>query len=173
MEKPITTPATKGITISLIIIVQALVLYFMDIDLNSPVKYIGYLILIAGVIWSVISYGKELNNNATFGSYFAHGFKVTAIITCIMIVFMIIFILLFPEIREKGMETARQKMVEKGNMSDEQITQAINFAKKFFMVFIIAGTLIGYLIIGAIASLIGAGVTKKDPRPEGEFNQIG
>jgi hypothetical protein len=40
---------------------------------------------------------------------------------------------------------------------------AIEISRKFFMAFLIAGTLVGYLAFGAIASLIGAAVTKKNP----------
>jgi hypothetical protein len=82
-----------------------------------------------------------------------------------MIIYVIIFIYLFPDVKEKGMEAARKSMQERGNLSPEQINQSMEFTKKFFMVFIIAGTLIGYLIFGAIASLVGAAVTKKNPRP--------
>lgn len=63
-------------------------------------------------------------------------------------------------------------MEAKGNMTSEQITQAIGFTRKFFMIFVLGGSLIGYLFFGAIASLIGAGVTKKDSHPEHDINQI-
>ena len=78
---------------------------------------------------------------------------------------MVIFIYLFPDVKEKGMEAARKSIEAKGNLSQEQINQSMEFTKKFFMVFIIAGTLIGYLVFGAIGALIGAGITKKNPRP--------
>jgi ABC-type Na+ efflux pump permease subunit len=65
--------------------------------------------------------------------------------------------------KEKAMEAARKNMEAKGKMTPEQITQALTFTKKFFMVFAIGATLLGYLIFGALASLIGAGVTKKNP----------
>jgi hypothetical protein len=65
-------------------------------------------------------------------------------------------------------------MEAKGNMSSEQIDQAISITRKFFMVFIIGGAIVFYLILGAIASLIGAGVTKKEPNQiTGDINQIG
>jgi hypothetical protein len=79
-----------------------------------------------------------------------------------MIIFTFLFIYLFPDIKEKGLEAARKGMVEK-NMTQEQITQAMGFTQKFFMVFVIGAILVFYLFFGAIASLIGAGVTKKNP----------
>ena len=44
--------------------------------------------------------------------------------------------------------------------------------KRFFMVGMIGGILLFYLITGAVASLIGAAITKKDPRPFEDLNQM-
>ena len=163
MEQTVTTSTTKGIVISLILIVIALATYFLDLDASSGIQYVSYVIFIAGIIWSVIYYGKQIDHNATFGNYFAHGFKVAALVTAIMIIYVVIFVNLFPDMKEKAMEAARKNMEAKGKMTPEQITQALTFTKKFFMVFAIGATLLGYLIFGALASLIGAGVTKKNP----------
>ncbi|HZI69041.1 MAG TPA: DUF4199 domain-containing protein [Hanamia sp.] len=164
MEQTVTTSTTKGIVISLILIVIALITYFLNLNTSSALQYISYLVYVIGIIWSINVYGKQIDHNSTFGNYFAHGFKIAALVTVIMIVYIVIFVMLFPDIREKALEAARSRMVSKGATQD-QITQGLNITKKFFMVFIIAGTLIGYLIFGALASLIGAGITKKNPRP--------
>jgi hypothetical protein len=163
MEQTVTTSSTKGIIISLILIVIALATYFLDLDASSGIQYVSYVIFIAGIIWSVNIYGKQINHNSTFGNYFAHGFKVAALVTAIMIIYVVIFVNLFPDMKEKAMEAARKNMEAKGKMTPDQITQALTFTKKFFMVFAIGATLLGYLIFGALASLIGAGVTKKNP----------
>lgn len=163
MEQKITTPVTKGIALSLILIVLSLVSYFMDLSQNKGMQYTSYVIFIIAIIWSVNSYGKQIEYNSTFGNYFAHGFKVSAIVTVIMIIFFVLFIYLFPDMKEKGIDAARKEMEAKGNLTSEQITQALGFTQKFFMVFVVGGMLVFYLFFGAIGSLIGAGVTKKNP----------
>lgn len=165
MEQTVTTSTTKGIVISLILIVIALISYFLNMNTNSWLQYVSYAVFIIGIILSVNIFGKQIDHNSTFGNYFAHGFKIAALVTAIMIIYIVIFVYLFPDVREKAMEAARTRMESQGNMSQEQINQGLFFTKKFFMVFIIAGTLLGYLIFGALASLIGAGITKKNPRP--------
>ncbi len=165
MEQTVTSSTTKGVVISLILIVIALATYFLNMNTSSALQYISYAIFILGIIWSVNIYGKQIDHNSTFGNYFAHGFKIAALVTAIMVIYIVIFVYLFPDIRDKAMDAARTKMQSQGQMSQEQITQALGFTKKFFMVFIVAGTLLGYLIFGALASLIGAGITKKNPRP--------
>jgi hypothetical protein len=165
MEQTVTSSTTKGIVISLILIIIALVTYFLNMNTNSALQYVSYVIFIGGIVWSVNLYGKQLDHNSTFGNYFAHGFKVAALVTAIMIIYVFIFLYLFPDVKEKAMELTRTKMESNGKMTQEQINTALGFTQRFFMVFVIGGTLIGYLIFGAIASLIGAGITKKNPRP--------
>jgi hypothetical protein len=165
MEQTVTTSTTKGIAISLILIVIALITYFLNMNTSSWLQYISYAVFIIGIIWSVNMYGNQIDHNSTFGNYFAHGFKVAALVTAIMIIYIVIFVYLFPDVREKAMDAARTRMQSQGKMTQDQINQALVFTKKFFMVFVIAGTLLGYLIFGALASLIGAGITKKNPRP--------
>jgi len=175
MEQTVTTTTTtKGLVIGLILIILALVTYFAKIKVNGPVQWIGYAVFIGGIIWSVNSYGKQINYNSTFGNYFAHGFKVSALVTAILIIYIIIFIVLFPDFKENAIEEARKSMQEKNNLTPEQISQGLEVTRKFFMVFLVGGTLIGYLIFGSLASLIGAAITKKEPNKfVDDVNQIG
>ena len=76
---------------------------------------------------------NKCNGNVTFGNVFAHGFKTTAAVTVIMVVYTIIAIkFIFPEIMEMAMTEGTEGMEEK-NMSDDQIEQALNFTRKFFV----------------------------------------
>ncbi|MBS1608292.1 MAG: DUF4199 domain-containing protein [Bacteroidetes bacterium] len=65
--------------------------------------------------------------------------------------------------KDKAIETAREQMEKDGKMSEEQINQGLEIAKKFFIAFGIGGVILGTLIAGAIASLIGAAAAKKKP----------
>ena len=173
MEQTVTTTSTKGLAIGLILVLIALATYFLDIKVNGPLQWLSYAIFIGGIIWSVMSYGKQLDYHATFGNYFTHGFKVAALVTAIMIIYLIIFIVLFPEFKEKAIEEARKSMQEKENVTPEQIQSGLEMVRKFFTVFLIGGTLLGYIIFGSLAALIGAAVTKKNPDYIGNTNQTG
>ena len=163
-QKPI-SPVMKGVIISLLLIVVSMIAYFTGQETAGWNRWLGNIILFAGILWACISYGKQLNNNVTFGNVFSHGFKVSAIVTIFLIIFSIIFFLLLPEVKEKALQAARTEMEKGGKMQEEQIEQAIAMASKFFFVFTIGGLMFIYMVIGTIASLIGAAVTKKDPRP--------
>lgn len=173
MNQAITTPTTKGLLIGLVLVIIALITYFSGVKMNGGIQWLGYIVLLIGIVICIAQYGKQVDYKSTFGNYFAHGFKISAIVTIIMIIYVVVFILLFPEFKDKAMEEARKNMQSK-NLSEEQMDKAIEISRKFFVTFLIAGTLVGYLILGVIASLIGAAITKKNPNNfQQQIDQIG
>ncbi|MEO6950108.1 MAG: DUF4199 domain-containing protein [Ginsengibacter sp.] len=173
MDSTITSPTTKGIVIGLILVILGFTTFFMKMEQNSPIQYVSYFVFLGGIIWSVWYYGKQIEHQATFGNYFAHGFKTAAVITAIMILFFIVLMVVFPEFKVDAMEASRKAMAKTEGISQEQIDQAMELSSKFFGVFLIGGTMLGYLFFGAIAALIGAGITKKDPtRIAADISQI-
>ena len=173
MEQKLTTPITKGIIITLILIAITLCSTFLTTTPNAAFQWVGYIIFIGGVILSVWIYGKEIQHQSTFGNYFAHGFKTGAVVTCLMIVFLVIFMNIFPEFKERALEEARKGM-ERRNASEEQVDKAFEFTKKFFTVFMIGGALVIYLFLAAVSALVGAAITKKNPDTyHHDINQTG
>ncbi len=164
METKPTSPAIKGLLISLVLIVFGLVLYFSGLGKQQSVQFLQYVILGGGIIWACIDYAKKLEGNVTFGNTFAHGFKVTAAITAIIAVYTFIALkFIMPEMLDYTLEQARKGMAENKQMNAEQIDQALEMTKKFFIPFAIAGVIVAFLIFGVIFSLIGAAVAKKNP----------
>jgi len=106
-----------------------------------------------------------MNGNVTFGNVFAHGFKTTAVVAALLAVYTFIAVkFLFPDIVDKSLAMAKKEMEEKGTLSDEQMEQALSMVRNFFVPFAIGGILVMFAIIGAISSLIGAAVAKKNPK---------
>lgn len=165
MEQKATSTVTKGFVIGLVMIVISLGLYFTGLAFDTSVRWLTYIIFIIGVVIAIKQYGQQVNYNSTFGNYFAHGFKISALVTIIMIAYSVIFIAIFPEFKEQALDEARKQMQSNKNISPESLDKAIDMTKRFFMIGMIGGILLFYLITGAIASLIGAAITKKDPKP--------
>jgi hypothetical protein len=169
MENKIMTPATKGLIIGLVLIAISVVMQLVIVDLEKMQKlnWVSFLLILAGIVWACFGYAKEMNGNVTFGNVFAHGFKTTAVLTLIMLAYTVLSLtILFPEMKEKAIELARTQMEEQGKLSETQIDQAVSMTEKFFMPFAIGGVIITYLVMGAIASLIGAAIAKKNPEPK-------
>lgn len=163
-ETKLMTHYTKGLLISLIVIVIGVAGFTMGMAENRGYQWFGNIVLFAGIIWATIYYARQKEGYVTFGNVFSHGFKTSAICALILTLYTLLaFTVLFPEMKDKIIETSQQQMEESGKMSDDQIEQAMNMTRRFFLPFAIGGTLIGTLIFGCIASLIGAAVAKKNP----------
>jgi len=164
MQPKVTSPATKGIFISLILIVYSLVTYFTGQTLNDNLKWLGTAIFFVAIIMSCISYAKQLNGNLTFGNDFAHGFKTAAAVTAIMCLYTIIFFMVIaPDMKGKILDVARQKMIEQKNLTGDQIDQGVALVSKLFYIVTVGSIILIYLLCGVIAALIGAAVAKKNP----------
>ena len=164
VESKVTTPLTKGLIIALILIVLDIIAGFAGFKFESWYAWIPTLVLAIAIIWACISYANQMNNAVTFGNVFAHGFKTTAVITCIVIVYTILSIyVLFPDMKEVVLDKARQQMEKNPNVSEEMTDQAIEMTSRLFVPFAIGGALLGNLITGALASLLGAAFAKKTP----------
>ena len=163
MEQKITPPWTIALITSLICIVINLVMYVSNQLTNKSLGYIQMVLVIGVIIWACINYAKQMNGQVTFGNVFAHGFKITAGIAALMSIYTIISVkFIYPEIIEMTIDVARAEMEKKGNVPTDQMDIGL-FLRKFFLPSAIAGSLFGTALIGALASLVGAGVAKKNP----------
>ena len=156
---------TKGFLLALVLIVVSVIGHVLNIDLETWFGWISIAIIIIAIIWSVTFYGKQLNNNVTFGNLFAHGFKVTAVAICITFVYTLLSVyVLFPDSIDKVVQKGIEKAVEQGKMTSDQASQNMAMIKKITTISILAGYVIFSAVVGAIGSLIGAAITKKKPQ---------
>ena len=156
---------TKGFLLALVLIVVSVIGHVLNIDLETWFGWISIAIIIIAIIWSVTFYGKQLNNNVTFGNLFAHGFKVTAVAICITFVYTLLSVyVLFPDSIDKVVQKGIEKAVEQGKMTSDQASQNMAMIKKITTISILAGSVIFSAVVGAIGSLIGAAITKKKPQ---------
>ncbi len=160
----VTTHIVKGLILSAFSIVFSVVMYVFNLFEYSWLTWVSTVVIMGGIIYGNILYANQNNNNVTFGNLFAHGFKATAVVIVINTAYnFIAFKVLFPDMIDIILEISRKQMLENPKMTDEMIEQAISMTKKFFIPFAIGGTILGTGFTGAIASLIGAAVAKKNP----------
>ncbi len=165
-NKPPKTHLQYGLIAGLVLIALFVIYYVMGWAFQQGLKsWLPSIIFMLIVIIAQFTHSKALNGNITYGNLFAQGFKTTAVATCVYLVFMIIFLLLDPSYKEKMIEVSRQAMAERG-MAADQIKAALAMTEKFFMVSVISGIVIGELVAGLIASLIGAALAPKKPKSQ-------
>jgi ABC-type Mn2+/Zn2+ transport system permease subunit len=171
MQTKPSTPVVKGLIIALILIVIGFIGRLIHVEREGWFSVVSYLLLAIGIIVSCVTYSNQLNHNVTFGNIFADGFKTTAVVTCITIVFTVILMMIMPEIKQQIFDAAREQ-AEKSGASDEIIQKQQQMMQSMFWVFMIGGILVVYLIVGAISSVLGAAIAKKNPQANNPFMQV-
>ena len=153
-----------GLLLFLVMVVFTLIINMGGLQRNTQLSWISYLIIIGGIILIVIKYGKDMDNNVTFGNLFAYGFKTIAVTTILFIAFSLLFYMIFPEYKAQLLEISRENAMQKATPDNrEQLEKGIEMFQRFFWVAVIGGILISFAILGAIGSLIGAAIAKKEP----------
>jgi hypothetical protein len=166
-----TKVATKW---ALIYVLTAIVItYVIEItkmDPNSPVKYLGYIPLVAFLFLAQKEYKDHFGGYIKFGDAFSVGFKYGLFSGLLFAVFLYVYLaFLSPEVLANSVESQRSAMAAKG-LSSEQVDNAIEIAKKYGAIFGAVGVVVVYTIMGVIFGLIGAAIFKKersafDPEP--------
>ena len=164
MDKQITSHILKGAILGGISILFSIIIYVFNLYTTQWLSFLSYAIFIGGIIYGNILFANQNDNNVSFGNIFAHGFKTTAVVIVITVLYTVLALyVLFPDMVDKIIEISRTEMAKNPKLTDEMIEQGIAMTKKLFLPFAIAGAIFGTGFLGAIGSLIGAAVAKKNP----------
>jgi hypothetical protein len=155
--------ATKWAVIYVVTsIVITYLFQFMNIDQNSAVKFLAYIPFIAFLFLAQKEYRDQLGGFLTFGQGFSAGFRYAVIAGLMLAVFIYIYLtFLSPQILDQSIASQQDKFKEQG-MSAEQIEKANEIGKKYGPLIGAFGAAIGTAVVGAILSLIGAAIFKKE-----------
>lgn len=147
----------KGILIAVIIGLYKIVLHLNQQYFNDTLIYAGWSVFIFLVITSVILFKQATTEALSFGGYFAHGFKTTAVATSIIFVLMVLlFYVIFPNLFDKPLQEMAAEAT-KNPVLGKDFDAAM--AKKVFRLMYLSKALMGNLLLGVIGSLFGAGVS--------------
>jgi hypothetical protein len=152
---------------SIIYIITSIVITYafqlLNVDQTSSVKYLGYIPFIAFLFMAQKEYRDQLGGYITFGEGFSSGFMYAVFSGIFLAIFVYLYLaILSPQILEQSLAAQQDKLKEQGNLSAEQIDNAMSIGRKYGA---ILGSVFGaifLIIIGAILSLIGAAIFKKE-----------
>ncbi len=150
------------------LIIFTLIMYVSNLYMNQTLGYLSYLILIAGMVVGSIQYRKvQLKGFMTYGQAFSVNFLIGLFASIISVIFFFFYIkYINTGLIEEIMAQVRTKMEAKaGNMSQEQMDQAMMWTERFMTpVWMVVWGFLGNAFWAAIFALVIAiFLRKKDP----------
>lgn len=160
--------AKVAIKWSLIYVLAAIVITYASeiarLSVNSPIKYITYVVLIIFLLLAQKEHRDKLGGYIKFGDAFVTGLLYGIFAGILTAVFIYLYLaILSPEIFAQALDQQRQAMADSGKMSSDQIDHAMDIAKKYGPILGAIVTVFIYAILGVIIGLIGAAILKKEP----------
>ena len=164
-----------GLFLAIALIVFDLILFILGVDINSKIKWISYLIMIAGIFWAMISYrDKNAAGFISYGQAFGVGFFTVlfaAVLTAIYTYFYVAVI--DPSLIQNILTEAEENILASTpDISDEDLETALHYTEMFTSPVMMAVMgFIANVILGAILSLIIAIFAKREKPLEITVNE--
>lgn len=148
----------------LMVAASLLMFYTFHLPESGIVKYVCYSIYTIAIIIGLLNFKNRNPEVRPFKEYFSEGFKVFVVVTLIMAVFTFIFYKLNPQIIENDLAQINKYNLADSNKTAAEVAENGKQFRKIFIPMTVITTMIMYFIIGALVSLIGAGLLsqKKD-----------
>lgn len=157
----------------------SVITYVMEVPYKSPLMYLSFVILLAGMIYGTIQHrDKDMGGYISFGKAFLSAYLivlVSAIFTALYSYIFFTFIdpAYLQKIIEQALEKAQTDMAAKG-LAEDQMEPALNITRKMMSpVLLTVFSFLGSALFGAILALItGAIIKKEDKSFDGQFKNI-
>ncbi|MBO0933538.1 DUF4199 domain-containing protein [Fibrella aquatilis] len=166
-EKPSTAKialkwgAVAGITT----IIYQTILFVTGMNRNQSLGYVTIVFTIGGLYLAIAEYKRENGGYLSIGEGVGLGVLTATIMGMLSTTYSIIYMTYIdPNVMKEGLEIARQQLEDQGNMTDDQIDQAMEMSQKFTSPGILfLGGLIWSALSGAILSLIISAIVRREP----------
>jgi hypothetical protein len=157
-----------GVGTGLVLIVLSLILYVTNLYMNEVLRYLEYVIMIAGMVIGSLQYRKvQLKGFMTYGQAFSANFLIGLFATVVSVIFFFFYIkYINTGLIDEIMAQVRTKMEAKaGNMSQEQMDQSMMWTEKFMspVWMVIWGFLVSAFWAAILSLIIAIFIKKKNP----------
>lgn len=167
MADQVKSPTSVATKWALIYTVFTIILTYgfdaMGLAQESPVRYLSIVVLIVFIFLTQKEYRDVQGGFITFGKAFTVGFRFAVFAGLLGALFVFLYTkVLAPDVFERSLDKAETDMIDKG-MSREQIDTAMKITRNYGQIIGAFFAAIGTAVIGAVVSLIGAAIFKKEP----------
>lgn len=166
-KKPNALAFKVAISFAVYSIALIYLLKFLGIDSTNPdlpiaekiiAMVLSYGVFIAAIIFTQITYKRELGGFITYGRAFSTGFKVAAYSGLFV---GLLFILYYKLLDPTALDRIADAAIAQAD-GDENKIKGIEMMRGYMWIFTAFGAAVAYTILGLIVSLISAAVIKKE-----------
>jgi len=146
-----------GIYLGFALIIFTLLTYVLDVDMESPIKYVSYAIMAIGLYLSTVSFrDKHLDGYISYGKAFSAGFYTGFFAAILAGIFTYIYVqYIDTELIANILILAEENMLEQNpDMSNEQLDQALSMTEMFTSPLMMS--ILGFVANVIVSALISA-----------------
>ncbi|WP_205500655.1 DUF4199 domain-containing protein [Rufibacter psychrotolerans] len=172
MNEQTVTPTSAGLRYGLItgfiLIIYSLVLYLTELNENTWLSALGFLILVGGLFFAFKYFKADHAGFMSYGQGLGTGTILGAVVGVLVGIFSAVYInLIDPSIMQKQIDLQVEQMENRG-LSDEQIEQSLEMVNTFSgPVPTVLMSILLYALGAFLLSLVIAAIMKRS-RPEFE-----
>jgi membrane glycosyltransferase len=157
-----------GLLTGFVTVIYSFILFVGNLSENKILSSLSYVILIVGIILAHKHFKKENGGYMSFGQGLGIGTLLSVILGLMSGIFMYIYIKFIDSSFLERMREMQVAELEKRNMSDEQIEQAMAITDKMMgPEMMVVWAIVATLVMGFLLSLIISAITKHT-RPDYE-----
>lgn len=153
-----------GLILGVAQIIFSIIIFVSDNFGNTALGSIAYVLIIIGIVLAMREYRTLNGGYMTYGEGLSTGTLTAAISGLLSSLFSVFYMTVIDTgIMERVLEKSREQMEAQGNLSDEQIEQAIEVTQKFQSPGILfAFGVLGAAFVGLLFSLIIAAFMRRN-----------
>ncbi len=163
---PVMPALQSGVILGIVLIIFGMIMYFLEVDRESKIMWLSYLILFAGLYWAIVSYRKKLpGENMTYGQAFVSGFLTGLFTSVLVAIFTYIYVeYIDTTLIDKILAQAEEKILERQpGISDEDLDRALSITEIFTSPGMMTlFSFLGNVVLSSIFSLIIAIFAKRE-----------
>jgi len=157
-----------GVLAGAAMIVYSLILFIADAYMINGLNYIGYLLLIGGMIWGTVEYRKKYTGGfLSYGKAFSSCFMIGLFAGILASVYMFLFAqVIHPGFIQEILDRSQEQLLATTpDISDEDLETAMLWTRRFTSpVMMMIWSFVMYLITSAIFGLVVAIFLKKEDK---------
>ena len=162
-----------GFFLGFALVVMQTIFYLADIKTDSVFGYLSYIILFGGLFLSVRQYRDELNSGfISYGRSVGYGVVVSLMAGIISSAFIFILYEFIDTSFLPRMLLEAEIKLEEQNLPPDQLEMALEINQKMFTPFAVSMmSILGYVFMGTLFSLVVAVFLKKEDEGFNSFNK--